>query len=268
MFDLPATSLAEYRRVLCVQPHPDDTDIALGATVARLAEGGARVTYLSVTDDAAGLSGDQGRLPYEQRVKIRREEQRRAAALLGVAEVLELGFPDAGDWSAYEARNRIVGVIRRVQPDILLTVDPWMRYEAHGDHRKTGFAAAEAALLHGFVAVGTNARKSGIDPDPAYTLPAVGFFFTENPNTFLDAGRWMNAKHLALAEHSSQWDEREYRQLLEYDTQRGAYYGRRLDTEYAEALLVVETGQLHIFPELLGMAADSQIDHTNWKQEE
>ena len=92
-------NLQEAQNILCVQPHPDDTDIALGATIAMLAASGTRITYLSVTDDAAGLRGSDALLPYAERAELRRAEQLRAARTLGVAKVLELGFPDAGNWS-------------------------------------------------------------------------------------------------------------------------------------------------------------------------
>ncbi|MFA7565727.1 MAG: PIG-L family deacetylase, partial [Alkalispirochaeta sp.] len=151
--DLP--DLTTFRTILSVQPHPDDTDIALGATVAALAAEGVRIIYLSVTDDAAGLRWENAGLSYPERVALRRQEQHQAAELLGVSAVEELGLSDAGGWSEYDARQRIVDVIRRIQPDLVLTCDPWLAYEAHGDHRKTGLATAEAVLLCEFEAVGT-----------------------------------------------------------------------------------------------------------------
>ncbi|MEM1853395.1 MAG: PIG-L family deacetylase, partial [Thermofilaceae archaeon] len=42
------------RRVLCVQPHPDDTDIAAGGLVAKLASRGVEVAYVTLTDGGLG----------------------------------------------------------------------------------------------------------------------------------------------------------------------------------------------------------------------
>jgi LmbE family N-acetylglucosaminyl deacetylase len=192
-------TLKAAQRILCVQPHPDDTDIALGATIALLAKAGADITYLSVTDDAAGLRGSDSLLPYTQRVELRRAEQQRAAGILGVQTVLELGFPDAGDWSEYEARERIVDVIRSVRPEVVLTVDPWLRGEAHGDHRTTGFAAAEAVLLHQFPSAGSAAV------DTEFAVQMIGFFFTDQPNTWIDAGEFRDRKRAAWEAHQSQF---------------------------------------------------------------
>lgn len=263
MHHLEIPDIRSCKTILCVQPHPDDTDIGLGATIAMLTQSGARVVYLSVTDDAAGLLGDGAFLPYEERVAIRRREQAEAAAILGVDEVIELGFPDAGPWEILDARLRIVEIINRVRPDALLTVDPWMRYEAHRDHQRAGLAAAEAAILHGFGAIAGDAGGTAATPDaslaPAaatsdWQLRAVGFYFTENPNTHLDVGAWREAKHRALACHASQWDENGYRELLEYDDWRAAQYGQRVAADYAEALLVVPPAWLHIMPDVVALA--------------
>ncbi len=250
MFERTVPDLTKAYRILCVQPHPDDTDIAFGATVALLAGRGVEVFYVSVTDDAAGLSGEDAALPYEERVELRRREQRAAARRLGVTDVIELGFPDAGNWSAYDARNAIIDVIRSVRPDTLLTIDPWMKYEAHGDHRRTGLAAAEAAILHDFPAIGD--RAAPVDtPQHTNKLERVGFFFTDNPNLVLDAEAGMERKHLALADHASQWDESTYRELVEYDRWRCERYGQSIGARYAEALLLVPVAWLHIFPDLV-----------------
>ncbi|MCC6956023.1 MAG: PIG-L family deacetylase, partial [Anaerolineales bacterium] len=52
---LPIPDLFSARRVLCVQPHYDDNDIAAGGTIARLKSAGAEVVYLTVTDDLMGV---------------------------------------------------------------------------------------------------------------------------------------------------------------------------------------------------------------------
>ena len=51
----PIPDLAGAQRILCVQPHYDDNDIAAGGTVAALAEAGVEVFYLTVTDDLVGV---------------------------------------------------------------------------------------------------------------------------------------------------------------------------------------------------------------------
>ncbi len=232
------------RRILCVQPHPDDMDIGWGGTVARLADAGAEVMYLSVTDDAAGLIGEDARLSVAERTALRKTEQERAASLLGVADLLWLGLPDAGPWRVYDVRNGIVDAIRRVLPDAVVTVDPWLPYEAHADHRKTGLAAAEAMILARFPAVGTVPVPRGLD------VRAGGFIFTARPNTVVDVGRYRDRKLQAIRAHRSQFDDRAMRELERVDSARGADLGETIGCRYAEGCKVVSPEiALHILPE-------------------
>jgi LmbE family N-acetylglucosaminyl deacetylase len=245
--NLPVPDIRSSKCILCVQPHPDDTDIAIGASIAHLVDNGARVVYVSVTDDAAGLLGPEAELSYEERVATRRREQRAAAEILGVDEVIELGFPDAGRWDTYDARVAIVEAIHQVRPDTVLTVDPWMRYEAHRDHQKAGLAATEAAILYAFQSVGGATSTD-------WSIRSVGLFFTENPNTFLDVAARRDAKHRALACHASQWTKESFDELISYDTWRGRQYGSEIGCEYAEALMMIPPSWLHIFPDVVARA--------------
>ncbi|NLG68197.1 MAG: PIG-L family deacetylase, partial [Firmicutes bacterium] len=179
---VPPPRIDDCRRVLCVQPHPDDTDIGAGATVARLARLGAEVHYLTVTDGSAGAV-DPG-LDRTRLTALRRQEQEQAARILGVRELRWLDYPDAGDYSEYRVRLAVIRAIRELRPDLLLTVDPWTPYESHPDHLICGRAVAAAALLHGFAAVGDAdaAVDRGARPRP---LVGIAFYPTAHPNQYV-----------------------------------------------------------------------------------
>lgn len=240
---LPKPSLFDCKRVLCIQPHPDDIDIAWGGTVARLGDAGIEVFYLSVTDDAAGLSGEQARLPYSERARLRREEQEAAAEILGVSDLFWLDYPDAGDWSVYDARNAMVDVIRGLSPDGVVTVDPWLPYEAHGDHRKSGFAASEAVILSRFPAVGEAPVPEGLE------ISAMVFVFTNSCNTTVDTSLYRDRKTRAIAAHSSQFDAATLTELIEIDRVRSEELGTLIGATYAEGCKVLNPGALHVLPE-------------------
>src|SRR5262245_13111693 len=88
-----ARSMAErIQRVLVVTAHPDDSEFGAGGTVAKLVREGKQVTYCILTNGNKG-SGDRTMTP-ERLAKIREEEQRNAARVLGVEVVDFLGFPD------------------------------------------------------------------------------------------------------------------------------------------------------------------------------
>ena len=132
------------RRVLAIGAHPDDAEFGAGATLAKWAAGGAHVTILVLTDGSKG-AWDPAASPAEL-VRIRAEEQRRAAEALGVAETVNLGCVDGELEYTMELRAEICGRIRRVRPDVVLSHDPWRRYMLHPDHRAAGWAAVDGVV--------------------------------------------------------------------------------------------------------------------------
>ena len=125
---------------------------------------------------------------------------------------------------------------------MVLTVDPWLRWEAHGDHRKTGFAAAEAVLLHQFPAAGSS------PVDPAYAVRMIGFFFTDLPDTWIDASEYRHLKRESWAAHQSQFTPDELDRLDEFDRRCGAIQGESLSVPWAEALRCMKPDALHVNP--------------------
>lgn len=136
----------ECKKVLCVQPHPDDADISMGATISKLSEKGVKVYYLTVTDGGAG-SRDE-RLVGDELSQLRKQEQQRAAQILGVHELLWLDFEDLGDYTVEQVRAKVVELIRKIEPDLVFTVDPFLDYEVHPDHIKTGMGVSQATSLY------------------------------------------------------------------------------------------------------------------------
>ena len=51
----PMPDIFSCKRVLAIQAHYDDIDIAVGGLVAQLVKNGAEVLYVTVTDDLAGV---------------------------------------------------------------------------------------------------------------------------------------------------------------------------------------------------------------------
>ena len=90
----PVPKIEKFKTYLFVAPHPDDIEIAVGSTVARLAREGKDVYYLVCTDGRFGTE-DENVSP-ETLVKIRRDEQLASAKILGVKDVRFLPFEDGG----------------------------------------------------------------------------------------------------------------------------------------------------------------------------
>jgi LmbE family N-acetylglucosaminyl deacetylase len=96
---------SEIERVLVVTAHPDDVDFGAAGTVAALTDAGVEVTYCLVTDGQAG--GFDHTIPRSEMASIRREEQTKAAAEVGVTDLRFLGFMDGTVEVTMELRHDI-----------------------------------------------------------------------------------------------------------------------------------------------------------------
>jgi LmbE family N-acetylglucosaminyl deacetylase len=187
------------QRILVIMAHPDDAEFICGGTMARLAAEGRDIFYLLVTSGNRGSHDPE--MTMERLGKIREEEQRHAAEVLGVREVTFLGFNDGEVEASLELRRELVHGIRRVQPDVLFTFDPWRPYEIHPDHRNVGLCALDALAA---------ARMPMYYPEQlsgeitAHRLKQVYLFSTHQPNFWVDVSDYMDKKLEALHCHTSQ----------------------------------------------------------------
>ena len=131
---------SEIERALVVTAHPDDVDFGAAGTVANLTDAGAVVTYCLVTDGQAG--GFDHTIPRSRMAEIRREEQTKAAAEVGVTDLVFLGIMDGQVVFDLELRREISRVIRQVRPQVVITQSPVINlntvYGSHADHVATG----------------------------------------------------------------------------------------------------------------------------------
>jgi LmbE family N-acetylglucosaminyl deacetylase len=138
------SGLSTPERVLTIGAHPDDAEFGAGATIARWASEGTHVTMLIVTDGSKG-SWDPTTEPKDL-AEMRRAEQEAAASALGVSSVIHLDHVDGELEHTMALRTQVALEIRRARPDIVLSHDPWQRYQMHPDHRATGLAAVDGVV--------------------------------------------------------------------------------------------------------------------------
>jgi LmbE family N-acetylglucosaminyl deacetylase len=135
---------SEVSRVLVVSAHPDDVDFGVAGTVGTWTDAAVAVTYCVVTDGQAG--GFDRSVPREDMVAIRRREQRRAAACVGVDDVRFLGHVDGELEATKELVEQLTRLIRELCPQRMVIPSPERDYvqirRSHPDH----LAAGEAAL--------------------------------------------------------------------------------------------------------------------------
>jgi len=198
-------------RVLVIMAHPDDAEFGAAGTVARWTREGRHVTYLILTDGNRG-SNDPN-MTAERLAQIRHEEQRAAAARLGVKEVFFLGYDDGSLQPTLDLRRQITRWIRRCRPDVVVAPDPtrrWVgqRFINHPDHRAAGEATLDA------IVPGSDTRlifpellEEGLEPHQVKEIYLTG---SNEPDVWVDIGETIALKIEALREHKSQigdWDE-------------------------------------------------------------
>ncbi len=131
------------RVVLLVVAHADDMALFVGGTVAAWVDAGWRVVVVRVTDDRWDSVGSDE----ASTAAANRSEFEQAATILGVDDIVELGYPTdtLGDVSTVELRERIIHAVRTYRPYALVSFDPYAMYgEDNLDHVVVARAVDEA----------------------------------------------------------------------------------------------------------------------------
>jgi LmbE family N-acetylglucosaminyl deacetylase len=131
------------RTILLIVAHADDLAFFVGGTIARWSDAGWRVVAVRVTDDRWDSVG----LSEVETIARNRAELDRAAAVLGIAEVVNLGYETdvLGDASEVGLREQIIRLVRQFRPYALVTFDPYSMYgEDNQDHKLVAAATDEA----------------------------------------------------------------------------------------------------------------------------
>lgn len=204
----PDESAGERRRAMVIAAHPDDADFGAAGTAALLARAGWEVRYVVMTDGSKG-SDDPAFTP-QALVAARAQEQRDAAALLGVADVRFLGFTDGELTYTRTVLGAVVREIRAFQPFAVYTHDPEPvvineSFINHADHRCTGLTTADAVYPAARDRLNFPEHLAeGLQPHKVREL----YLFGSNTPTFdVDISAVMETKIAALLAHRSQFDE-------------------------------------------------------------
>jgi LmbE family N-acetylglucosaminyl deacetylase len=239
---LPAPDIFSAKRVLCIQPHYDDNDIAIAGTLARLAHGGAEIIYLTVTDDLMGVVDVEQ--PAAEAAQALKRDQAAAGQFIGVKEQYWLNYPDAGNYDYFAVRRDVLKYIRVLQPDFVFTADPWLTYEAHRDHIQTGLASAEAVLFANLIKIPSS------DPavDAAYqphAIQGVAFYYTREPNRIIDVTATWGRKLAAVGCYNTQFEPPDLERLLSALERKAQQAAMGETFELGESLKVLHPSALH-----------------------
>ncbi len=221
---------------LAIYAHPDDADVAAGGVMAQWASEGVPVHLVVVCDGAKGSHSPH--LESSVVRETRREELQSAADLLGLASVTQLDVPDGDVTNSSELRERLVGIVRRLRPEVVLGPDPTATffgdvYVNHRDHRETGWALLDA------VAPAAAMPLYFPDQGPPHQVSVLLLSGTHDPDVVIDVSSSIDVKVKAVLAHASQTgtDAEAIRDVVH---ERAEQAGRPVGASRAEAFRCVE----------------------------
>lgn len=187
--------------VLVLVPHPDDAEFHVGGTIAKFAREGYQIIIVVATDGRCG-SLDQDA---ETLIRLRSDEAKRGASVLGAEPPIMLGHPDFGLdlLPPGVLREQFIRLIRQYQPDILIAQDAFAPGEVHPDHRCVALAASDAVHFAALPLVHPEHLQQGLAPH--YVVEK--YFFAEGSpdcTKIVDVTATMDIRIAALNEHTSQ----------------------------------------------------------------
>jgi LmbE family N-acetylglucosaminyl deacetylase len=150
------------RTAIIFSPHADDAAAFCGGTLAKRAAEGWKVILVRVTDDSRDSVG----LTLEETLRRNEEELHAAAKIMGISEVVDLGFPTdcLADTPETLLRERFVYQIRKHKPYTVFTFDPFSPSEGNMDHIRVAQAVEEAFWVSCFDLHYAEQFKEGLAP--------------------------------------------------------------------------------------------------------
>ena len=194
-----------YRRGMVVVAHADDAEYGCSGTAAKWSAEGWEVVYVVCTDGSKGSADPE--MSGDNLVKTRIEEQKNAGKVIGLRNVVFLGYEDAMLEPSLALRRDIAREIRRYKPDVLICQNPVRQinlsdWPEHPDH----IAAGEAAMA----AVFPTARdrltfpellEEGLEP---HKVKEIWVMWHELSDHYVDVTDYIEVSVQALAQHVTQ----------------------------------------------------------------
>jgi LmbE family N-acetylglucosaminyl deacetylase len=219
-------------KILHIHAHPDDAEIFSGGTLAHLAARGHHVTIVTMTPGDCGSKTHTA----QEIAAIRRREAAHAAEMIGAAYFCA-EFRDLTIFDDDNSRRRVTAILRRVDPDLVITASP---IDYHCDHEATSRLVRDACFAAGCPNYDTSAHgdypATNRIPHLYFADPAEGTdrdCVPVRPQFVVDVTAVMDTKREMFARHASQrlWLQQHHGMddylatLNEWSAKVGAYSG-------------------------------------------
>ena len=231
--------MSEQIDLLAIAAHRDDVELTCGGTLAKAAQAGHRVGIVDLTQGEMGTRGDAA---------TRAAEAERAAKTLGAHVRLNAGMRDAHLTNDEASRKKIVEMIRRTTPRVVILPFPIGR---HPDHRIAAELGRDACYLAGLAKYAPG--SGGAAHRPFKLLYALAYREDPVKPTFVvDISDVFETKMQAIRCYASQFDGAKAagevfptgQDLYELIRVQSAHYGSLIRKRYGEPFYTAETQEV------------------------
>lgn len=220
--------------------HPDDIEFMMLGTLIKLKEAGYEIHYMNIANGSLGTN----QYDYKTIVRMRRQEAIDACKVIG-AHFHESLCDDLEVFYCRETLEKLVPVVRKAAPEIILTHGP---YDYMEDHVNSGRLAVSAAFCRGMTNFKCNPPQGAID-DKVRIYHSMPHSLTDQlkrpviPEILVDVTSTIETKKTMLACHRSQKEWLDASQGLDAYlidmADRGEYFGKMTDDfKYAEGWIL------------------------------
>ena len=212
----------ENKTILVFTPHPDDDVFGAGGTIALLNRNHNQVHIVVYTNDDKGSYDPE--MTSQRLARIRRAEQETSEGLLGTPKenIQWMGYDDGMLEYAPQPKltEEATAIIRRIRPDILLSVDPgqWYARWHKSDHRMAAFNTIDAVRAAEFWLYFPNQKlQQGLEP---FKVPEMYFYYPspQEANYFVNVESVAELKFDAAAKQVSQFEPAVNRYRPDWDS--------------------------------------------------
>jgi bacillithiol biosynthesis deacetylase BshB1 len=229
--------------ILAIAAHRDDVEQTCGGTLLKMAQHGYRTGILDLTQGEMGTRGT---------AEHRAREAADAARILQVSFREALDIPDGRVENTFENRVKIVRVLRRERPRVVIL--PYWQGR-HPDHYTCSTLGYEACFLSGLAKLQLPAEQGGADewltrPHRPFKIIYATLYFDIRPTFVVDITDQFEARLESIYAYKSQFTDQEagrgdfpaHAEIRERVASMARFYGMLGGVKYAEPFLQKEVG--------------------------
>jgi len=222
--------------ILAIGAHPDDIELSASGTLFRHIDMGYSVALCDLTQGELGTRGSG---------PLRLQEAEAAKKIIGAVARENLGMKDGFFLHNEENMMKIIRVIRKYQPEIVLAN---AIHDRHPDHGKASKLISDACFFAGLIKIQTE-DESGYTQQP--WRPKAVYHYIQDRNIkadlVVDITSYMDKKIESIMAYGSQFfnpdsDEPETpissKAFIDFIKAKNKSYARDIGVEYAEAFTV------------------------------